>query len=128
MWKADNEIFSQLDKACGSRYFAILFISQAARRLLDQKDNWSIESKLISWVITGEKPPVGIHLNVNPEMREISDFLCYIPSDDMKQSVIDSYHLSVRNRHLIYNYNPNFNESEKARVRVLLRMIWYLCT
>ena len=125
MWKVDNEQFSQLSAACGSRYLAVMFVATCARNLIKYKNNWSIESRLISWVITGEMPPKGIHVNIDPELAAIEDFLCYISSEDIRKSVMISYNMSVQNRHLVYRYIRGLDEFERARVRVLLRMIWY---
>ena len=128
MWIEDYLPFKHLCEACGSRFLAIKFVSEISRRLVHSKYNWSIESRLISWAITGEKPPIGIREDVDPEIREIEDFLVYIDNDIIKFSVIDSYRNSVRNHHLVYNYLPGLNEYEQTRVRVLTRMIWYCYT
>ena len=125
MWKTDNTQFSELSKLCGSRYLAVIFVAKCARKLVKYKNNWSIESRLISWVITGEMPSKGIHLNIDPELDAIYDFLCYIEDQSVKDSVIASYKASVQNRHLVYMYGLGLTESDQARVRILVRMIWY---
>ena len=125
MWKTDNEQFSKLAEACGSTYLAVMFVARCARNLIKYKNSWSIESRLISWVITGEMPPKGIHVNIDPEIAAIEDFLCYISSEPIKKSVMISYNMSAQNQHLVYRYIPDLDECEQARVRVLVRMIWY---
>jgi len=128
MWNEDYLVFKHLCDACGSKFLAIRFVSEIARRLVHSKYNWSIESRLISWAITGEMPPVGINVDINPEIAEIEDFLVYIDNTDIRESVILSYKQSVRNHHISYQYVSDLDEYEQTRVRVLTRMIWYCCT
>lgn len=128
MWKEDFLVFKHLCDACGSKFLAIKFVSEIARKLVHSKYNWSIESRLISWAITGEKPPVGINVNINPEIQEVEDFLTYIDDEDVKLSVLNSYVLSVQSHHLVFSYDSSMDEYRKTRTRVLTRMIWYCCT
>lgn len=128
MWKEDSLVFKHLCDACGSKFLAIRFVSEVARRLAHSKYNWSIESRLISWAITGEKPPIGINIDINPEIQELEDFLSYIDDSKIKYSVLSSYQRSVQAHHLVYAYDSELNEYEQIRVRVLLRMVWYCCT
>ena len=71
--------------------------------------------------------PKGIHIGIDPEMKEIEDFLLYIDDHLVQLSVLASYHATVRSHHLVYIYNENLNEFQQTRVRVLTRMIWYCC-
>ena len=127
MWKEDCSVFQHLCDICGSKFLAIKFVAEASRKLSGGKYNWSIESRLISWVITGEMPPKGIHVGLDPEIRGIEDFLSYIENRDIRLSVLASYHASVKAHHLLYSYVPDLSEFEQTRVRVLTRMIWYCC-
>lgn len=127
MWANDHQIFHALEQACGSKFLAVKFIAEASRKLSGSKYNWSIESRLVSWVISGEMPPKGIHIGLDVEIKEIQDFLSYIDDYSIQQCVLDSYRCTVKAHHLVYKYKNNLNEFQQTRVRVLTRMIWYCC-
>ena len=129
MWKTDHELFEKLDRACGSRYLAVQFISQSCRKLSKKLPGWIIESKLITWVLTGQVPDLSnsyrMWYSANPEVRDLDEFLCYIDDRKVAKSVRKSYFLSVKSRHLVYEYNNDLDDEQKARVRILLRMFWF---
>lgn len=129
MWQRDHELFEELAQACGSRYLAVNYLAHSARKLSLLTPGWIIESKLITWALTGEAPDLdkafSVYYMYNPDVRELDDFLCYIEDPDVRSSVKESYHKSIKHRHLLYVYKSALNESQKSRVRVLMRMFWF---
>lgn len=128
MWSQDKNLFPVLVEMCGNRYLAVKFISQCSRRLALKLPKWIIESKLITWALTGEEPDVSryVNLHVDPDMRDLEDYLCYISDENIKYCVRRSYVESIRHHHLLYVYKQSMNEYDQTRVRVVVRILWYL--
>lgn len=128
MWSQDKNLFPLLEEMCGNKFLAIKFLATCARRLASKLPKWIIESKLITWALTGQEPDVERYVNrdIDPDIQEVQDMLCYISDPNIQYCVKESYTTSVHNHHLIYVYRGPMSEYEEARVRVLVRILW--CT
>ncbi len=113
---------------CGNRYLAVKFISRCSRKLSESLPKWIIESRLITWALTGEDPDVSKYVNANLDIdvMEMEDALCYISDEEIKYCVRRSYKESVHRHHLIYVYKQSMDEERRARVRVIVRILWYM--
>ena len=129
MWNVDKDLFTELANKCGSRYFAAIFIARGARQLGINMPPGVIESKLITWVLTGYQPDIEEYLTHRQqgyvEYQNLATMLEYVMSPEVKKCVIKSYSKSIKLRHLVYLYSSDMPEDLKTRVRVLTRMAWY---
>lgn len=135
----DLELLSALETKCGNRYAAIKFICYKARKLNKQYNNHLLDSKVISWVLTGEKPNSAIYYDEQIELDKrfhlslelkhvlsvLDEYLCYVDDIAVSKSVRLSIRASQQARHLVYVYHEIQDEFQSSRVRVLTRMIWY---
>ena len=128
VWLQDKELFPIVEEMCGNRYLAIKFISSYSRRLSDKLPKWIIESRLMSWALTGEDPDISKYVNVNvdPDLRDMEDMLCYISDPNIQHCVRNSYIQSIRHHHLLYVYKKSMDEYDRARIRVIVRILWYM--
>lgn len=120
--------FNQLAEVLGSPYAAVNYLANLARKLLIDNNNQILESQAITWALTGEAPKIErkkITKVDTSNMCGIDEVLCYVDDDEVCESVRNSYHQSLKSHHLIYCYHNSLDEYRKARVRILVRMIWY---
>ena len=128
-WIYDSK-FTQFEKALGSKFAAIVYVSKLARHRAKSVDNCITESQAISWVITGVKPANIESYMKEKKRRETADLtyaedrLLYIEDKEVKEAVRLTITMSREQKHLIYNYNDICDEPRKARVRILSSMIW----
>lgn len=120
--------FDALADKVGSPFAAVKYIAQSARQKRQSVDYRVLESQAITWVLTGIQPKLSKrHLNVSDwyNLPYLDEVLSCVDDDDVAASVRESYSESMKAHHLIYYYHQSLNEHQKARVRVLTRMIWY---
>lgn len=131
MWSTDKDYFKDLESRCGgSKFAAVNYLAKQARINLKQVNNTILDSQALSWALTGKQP------EIHPDRKSVGDdfitiklnyldeLLCYVDDEEVCESVVDSFYESLEKRHLIYVYNNDLDESRKARVRILTRMIW----
>lgn len=127
MWKEDNKHVTRLVDQCGSTFAAANLAAKTARNLMKGTNDQLLDSKVLSWAITGKKPDVTESKAYHKKdfgWECLRDMLCYVDDEDVRQSVTDSYRASRRARHLIYCYNSGLDEPRRSRVRILTRMAW----
>lgn len=122
-----NDEFNRLANKLGSRYGAVNYIAQEARRRRSESDYTMLESEAISWVLTGNKPPTRARskVDISTNISMVQDILSEIEDDNVRASVYASYKQSLKVGHLIYCYHESLDEGQQSRVRVLMKMIWY---
>lgn len=116
--------FKQLEEKLGSKYLAINYVSTLARKLKKSVDDCISESEAITWALTGEKPEIRKKTNYI-DYSSLDEVLCYVDDVDVCESVRMSYMKSLKEKHLLYRYKEGINYYQKARVRILVRMVWY---
>lgn len=126
MWEKDKYKFKELSEECGSPYAAVNLVSKMARNKLEETNYQILDSKAISWAITGEQPDLHTNKQVisADSISDLDDALANIEDKSVAQSVLDSYNASLEATHLIYCYLPELDECRRARVRIITRMIW----
>ena len=128
-WAYDSN-FTKFEKALGSKFAAIVYVSKLARHRAMSVNNCITESQAISWVITGVKPLRVDEYMHEKELREKADLdyaedrLLSVEDLQVRQAVHDTIIASKEIGHLIYSYSQVYDESRKARVRILSNMIW----
>lgn len=125
----DLHSFDRLVEACGNKYLAVVFISEAARRLGQQRKEYQIsESKLIQWILTGTCPYTDIQLEMRKKPKDdesLNRLLCWVIDKQVADEVRCLYRKSIHEQRLIYSHNASLSQSRIDRVNILLRMIWY---
>lgn len=122
----NNARLNDIEKKLGF-YPSITFIASEARKLRFSLDYDITESQALAWVLSGVTPerhkiPIkDLEYSISLEDR----LLTYIDKPAIKKSVKLSVEDTEIHHHLIYRYTADLNESEKARVRILTRVIWY---
>lgn len=127
MWKVDAPLFEELAEKCGSKYLAVNYLARCARRLASYHDVSLIESELLTWALTGNKPKLDLtryKRTDDIEILNIRDCLSYIEDDEVKEEVIRLYRRSILHHHLIYEQSGRLGPYRSSRVNILLRMIW----
>ena len=122
----NNERLTDIEKKLGFDP-SITFIASEARKLRFSLDYDITESQALAWVLSGVTPE---HHKIPIKDLEYSTsledrLLTYIDKPEIKKSVKLSIEDTEIHHHLIYRYTEDLNESEKARVRILTRVIWY---
>lgn len=130
---SDFEKFNEIEKACGSRYLAVQFVAQSARKLGKENKVYCIsESKLIQWVLTGECPYTKAELDkrkaISENIDNINYYLDNVDDEFVCDKVRECYKASIRNRKLTYCKDTNISPGKQSRINILLRMIWYQFT
>lgn len=134
MWIEDRHYFKEVsDEECdGSTYMAVNLVAKRARNKLLETNGAILDSKAISWALTGVAPKIhkrksfeyAYHLEDCNILQFLDDMLCCVDDIEVCESVRQSYESSVKVNHLIYYYNNSLDEPRKARTRVLTRIVW----
>lgn len=121
--------FDKLVEACGNRYLAVMFISESARKLGQQRKEYRIsESKLIQWILTGNCPYTDNQLEsmkIKQCDEGVETILCWVSDKEVAKEVKFLYKRSVHNHKLVYSTNTKLGQNRIDRANILLRMIWY---
>lgn len=119
--------FDELADKLGSPYAAVNYLAKTARKRMSSIEYPIMESEAISWVLTGEKPEAKgrKHMSFNYNIHLLDDILSEVDDQEVCSSVRESYAASVKAHHLIYCYHTDLDESRKARVRILIKMVWH---
>lgn len=123
-----NQIVSEFDN---NEFVAVGFIVSLAKKLAAKYDYLLLDSEVISWLLTGEQPPVlgkVQKLRKQAEDRKkalLTDILNYVDDKDIKASVLESVAESTRCQNLVYIYTEVNDKPRQARVHILTRLIWY---
>jgi len=123
-------LFKELSSVCGNQYVAINYISSLARKLNTIYRNAHVsESKLITWVLTGNCPyskeDLEHRLTYDPDIERMNSILCYVNDEEVCEEVRHLYKESLHNKNLTLSCNNNLDTFRRSRANVLLRMIWY---
>ena len=128
MWKNDHTKFEELAESCGNRYMAIQYVAKMSRKLGKTIPRYMLESKLLTWALTGERPPTRNLYRIlyarNPDLRALNEYLMYVEDEEISSTVRYMYLRSVRSRHLVYDHEKELEENKLARARIILRMVW----
>lgn len=126
----DDEQFNRYVSNFGSRFAAVVYVSELARIHAKRAHNKILESEAISWVLTGDRPQILndtkhiIRSRSRLKLDYVHDKLCCIDDIDIKDAVYTTLKYSVQSSHLIYLYNNVNDECRQSRVRVLSNILW----
>ena len=84
-------------------------------------------SQAITCVVQNKPANEMLHIDdtQSAEDLQIKELYCTVDSKSICDAVYDSYFDSKAAGHLIYTYNNIVDKHQRARVRVLTRMLWY---
>jgi len=120
--------FNELAESCGNRYLAVNWIAKWTRSLGNSyKDYQILESKLLTWAITGHCPYIESELEkrrVVTSYDKLEEFLCWVSDERVKTCVKEAYRQSVKGRKLTLVNSDKLNKYEISRANILLRMFW----
>lgn len=129
MYNRNLTLFNELADRCGNRYLAARYIASVARRLGKKSKGVVIESKLITWALTGEQPYDDEELErrrqFDSDVAELEDYLCYVDDSEVAAQVRKYYKISLHNRHVTLDNSNELDTYRQMRVNIILRMIWY---
>ena len=118
----------------GNPYLAVLILNRRAQEVSDsilaEYGFRPLDSQAISIALTGLLPEDIEYLNRIKTIQirknsRVYDILNYVDDKDVCKSVKNSIHLSTTSKNLTYVYTSGLTDSQKSRIRVLTRIIWY---
>ena len=128
----DDKFFQKyIDKCDGNKFQAVRLVASLARSLSKKYDNKILDSEALTWILTGERPNT---IDENGSIKRKScinnisfmdDILSCVDDESVCESVRYSISESNKHKNLVYFYKGVPDECRQARVRVLVRMIWY---
>ena len=104
-------------------YLAVVETSALAREKVENTEEYLSSSDALDWVITGRKPKSVITKSNKLERSYMYNLLSEISNEDIVASVVKSIYASTNKAELIFIYVGNLDDFQKARVRILCRMI-----
>lgn len=130
--KKYSRIFLDIVRSLDCNQYAIsMYVAKLSRQICINNPV-VLSSEAIDWIVTGNKPSIlnKPHIEVNQSFNRcredtIIDALEWVTDEIVKENVITSVNWSISNHHLIYTYNNVQDDNVKARIRILVRMIWY---
>ena len=134
MWQRDREYFRELkENECNNSVFmAVNTVAKRARQKMVDTNGMILESKAISWVLTGESPKIPTrtsieitdHVEYLTSEEYLHELLCTVEDESVVESVRATFEASQRANHLIYCYNHSLDEPQRSRVRILSKIVW----
>lgn len=127
----DKYFQKYLDMCDGNIFAATNLVANLARKLCKRYNNVVLESEAIHWILSGEKPKIVDELGQirykyrTKKLSPLTDILCNIDDEEIKAAVQASFTESKKRQDLTYLYNNIVDEYAQARVRILVRMLWY---
>lgn len=120
--------FSILAEACESRYVAVRWLAKASRQLSAEYIDYELlESKLLTWLITGECPYTVYEMDMRKLLKRVDaldDLLEYVTDEEVETQVRLFYKKSIKNKKLTLCDKDDLGSSRLSRVNILLRMAW----
>ena len=129
MFTENQPLFNKLADICGNRYLAVRYLASKSRKLGDKYSEAVMESKLLTWALTGVPPysedELDRRVKLDSDVAELEDYLCYVDDDEVAEQVRLYYIKSLRNRGVVLDSSNTLDTYRQMRVNVILRMIWY---
>ena len=114
-------------------YLAVNRIANLARQKSKECGYQIRDAEAVTWAIQGVEP--GYQQLTEREQyiskyrfSYLTELSCYIDDLEVKEAFEESYRESKIAQNLTYRYKTIIDEPRQARVRVLLRMVWYNIT
>ena len=117
----NNPKYSALSESLGP-YLATLQIAKDAREIANSLDYRIPLATALDYASRGELPNPKDY----PDHRldRVKEYLTSVTDIEIKSAVLLSYEQSLAKNHLIYDYNVIEDDFRKARVRVILNILW----
>jgi len=127
------KLFNELADKCGNRYLAARYLASVARNfgLNPQSKGIILESKLLTWALTGQEPYTKEELDrrrrnqIDSDVAELEDYLCYVDDEEVANQVRKYYKKSLNSRHVVLDDSSTLDKYRQMRVNIILRMAWY---
>lgn len=119
-----------VDRYNGNVYKAVYELGQAAAKRVKGCNNKISNAEGISWVLNGHKPDYE-HRRAYWDTKKaiieeyIATNLELIDDKKICKCVRSSVWNSLNHRYLLYDYKGVDDESRRARIRILTKLIWY---
>ena len=119
-----------VDRYNGNVYKAVYELGQAAAKRVKDCNNKISNAEGISWVLNGYKPDYE-HRRAYWDTKKaiieeyIATNLELIDDKKICKCVRSSVWNSLNHRYLLYDYKGVDDESRRARIRILTKLIWY---
>lgn len=116
-----NPAYNQLNESLGP-YLATMQMAQDAREIAVSLDNRITLSSALNYAASGLVPDPKDY----PDHRldRVKNYIDYIDDIEIKSAVIKSYEASLAKYNLIYDYNTVEDGPRRARIRVLMNILW----
>lgn len=136
----NNSNFGKFEKRAGSSFGAVMMIAHEARQRVLACDNKILDSQAIEWVVNGVEPKTVIS-NQSHKISYMKSVLSGIDNIEIIKSVVASIKESTKQLKELKKSTKNnirnkinladfvmfvyydLSESDKSRVRILVRMI-----
>ena len=103
-------------------YLAVMEMAEDTRTICHYLDNRITVATALEYASQGKMP--------NPKdfpdhrLDRVREYLTYVNDIEIKSAVIKSYEYSLKQNDLIYDYNNVEDEPRKARVRIIMNILW----
>ncbi len=116
-----NPTYNQLNESLGP-YLATMRMAQDAREIAASLDNRITISSALDFAAKGLQPDPKDY----PDHRldRVKNYIEYITDVEVKSAVIKSYEESLEINNLYYDYNTVEDEPRRARVRIIMNILW----
>ena len=116
-----NPAYNHLSESVGP-YYAVMTMAENARKITESLEHRITDSVALDYAARGLVPDPKDY----PDHRldRVKNYISYINDTEIKSAVIKSYEDSLKQENLSYNYNTVNDEPRRARIRVLMNILW----
>lgn len=116
-----SPVYVELSKSLGP-YQATVQIAQIAREIASSLDYRIPWATALDYAARGELPDPKDY----PDHRldRVKDYLTSVNDVEVRSAVLSSYEQSLGKNHLIYDYTFVEDEPRRARIRIILNILW----
>lgn len=116
-----NPAYNQLKESLGP-FLATMQMAKEAREISNSLDNRITCSSALDFAARGMLPDPKDY----PDHRldRVKNYIDYVSDIEIKSAVIKSYEESLKLNNLSYVYNTVEDEPRKARIRIIMNILW----
>ena len=117
----NSPYYNELAKIHGP-FYATMQIAKNTREIAKSLEYRISDSEALSYAAQGMTPNPKDY--PDKRLNRVKEYLNYVDDIEVKSAVMKSYEQSLAKNNLVYDYKYVDDEPRKARVRIIMNILW----